>query len=182
MSCVVQAVQLLPEHQVCPGQHLAITASHDTYAISFAITPPLPPARAAAAAATEGANSGTAPSPTGVPFFDAAWKAAYDAVSDLQSRLAKALIQDPLEYRRLVNAALSLAMRPWGETGSGHDGCLADGKASIEHVARQLQQVTGGLPGKEVQPAQGAGCCSTPGPHVEADPHHAAALLVRLMS
>ena len=35
----MQAVQYLPEHQVSPGDRLQVTASHDTYAISFTVVP-----------------------------------------------------------------------------------------------------------------------------------------------
>jgi hypothetical protein len=216
----LQAVQLLPEHQVWPGQRLHITASHDTYAISYAIaahTAATPqqqinsnqPANCTSTnsmhqsvlcSASAGADTHkhtmasacrasavpAAPRPTGVAFVDPLWKSAYDAVSALQASLAKAATQDPLEYRRLVSAALLLAMRPWGaepaiaRTGSC---AVAGGKAAGGSEAVQVSAAKvlegGGQPdtlGKALHSSTAGG-----GRHLAADPHHAAALLVRLM-
>lgn len=229
-----QAVQLLPEHQVHPGQQLNMAASHDTYAISFAITPPV----ATGAYLTDGYSLGWAnpknssrpqtapadeatvlrchaietaaeavagnfgsgaehsptafadegelskgaaglvgvPQPTGVPLVDPVWKAAYDSVSQVQSNLVKALTQDPLEYRKLVNAALVVAMRPWGEesiavkegvldTGATPSSSHLDGSDAAARACEKLERGT--LAGAK---------------RFEGDPHHAASLLVRLMS
>lgn len=130
---------MLPEHQVCPGQQLQLVAHHDTYGISFDVV----------------ATGGDGPQPTSVPLFDAAWKAAHDGVWQLQSRLMQAATQQPHEYRRLVNAALLLAMQPW--------------------AAQQLQA-------DEERGARGTGGSLLAGHQGPADPHHAAALLVRLMT
>jgi hypothetical protein len=219
----LQAVQLLPEHQVWPGQHLHMTASHDTYAISFAIAaaPPATPQQrtlstrpascttnsssthqTAPSCASAGADSGedtmasavcapampAAPQPTGVAFVDPLWKAAYDAVSALQASLAKAATQDPLEYRRLVSAALLLAMRPWGTqtaaaatTGSAAAACSKAAAGSGE-AQKSAAAVLGN--GGQPDTAREVLCGSKTGVsrHLIADPHHAAALLVRLMS
>lgn len=177
---LVQAVQLLPEHETVPGQVLHLTASHDTYAICFAIDSCVK-ANAVTDAATSsssdtsmgsGASSTSTPGaglvsssicaaaqPTGVPMYDPAWKAAYDNITHIQGQLVKAITQDPLEYRRMVCAALLLAIRPWGSTAGLHD---ADSK-----------QRQGG--DNAVVGHHGGRTWPT------ADPHHAAAMLVRLM-
>lgn len=168
-ALTLQAVQLLPEHQVLPGQELCTTATHDTYAISFDLEQSSAPAAEAASGrkpqptgsssksstgspascgdtTAEGQGkaelvppAGSQPVPTGVPLYDAAWKAGYDRLMQSQAQLARAIAQDPLEHRRVFAAALQVAMRA-GEGGGG------------------------------------SGMCG-----IDADPHHAAALLARLM-
>ncbi|KAF6265253.1 hypothetical protein COO60DRAFT_1623921 [Scenedesmus sp. NREL 46B-D3] len=223
-----QAVQLLPEHRVWPGQRLDLTASHDTYAISFTIpaapaAPPLQPLSSgtpprhtmygsiantasppcsAAADDNEGNMLPGAPQPTGVPFVDPSWKAAYEAVSALQASLAKAATQDPLEYRRLVSAALLLAMRPWGvekapsATGDNNDSGQVAAAAAAPSEGRQdpapvaevaeacsrrgtAAEAQVHMAGAREAAATGSGIGSR---QPAADPHHATALLVRLMS
>jgi hypothetical protein len=200
-----------------------VTASHDTYAISFAIAAPPPampqqpmlsskPASCAinssssthekmSVSVSAGADSDkdnttsavrapampAAPQPTGVAYVDPLWKAAYDAVSALQASLAKAATQDPLEYRRLVSAALLLAMRPWrmqtaAATAGSHvaaGGKAAAGGDELQKSAAELLEGAG-----QPDAAQTAlhGSSSGGSKHITADPHHAAALLVRLIS
>jgi hypothetical protein len=208
---------------VWPGQHLHLTASHDTYAISFAIAAPpaatpqqpklssqpasctinskgsnqTPPSSASAgadigkhtmAAASCAPATPAAPQPTGVAYVDPVWKSAYDAVSALQASLAKAATQDPMEYRRLVSAALLLAMRPWGTqtaTAAAGGRAAAGGKAAVagsgevqKPAAKVLEE--GGQPDAAQKALHGSTTGLTR--HLAADPHHAAALLVRLMS
>lgn len=185
-------MQLLPEHRVQPGQVTTLTASHDTYSISFSAppatapaapatcedlpqpttgrldtthevaTPPLakPPVPVTPTGVAQGGQHASLqpktveepgevlgpPKPTDVPLFDGLWRAAYDQLTALQSQIVKAVAQDPLEHRRVVAAALQLAMQPWKHP---------------ETHAEQHQQQQGDL---------------------AADPHHAAALLTRLMS
>jgi hypothetical protein len=229
LGVALQAVQLLPEHRVWPGQSLVLTASHDTYAISFSLTAaatqPQPlvsstqpsscafnnsstegqdktcSAAAAAAAftdeneddnmaptATMPASAAPAtPQPTGVPVVDPAWKAAYDAVAALQASLAKAAAQDPLEYRRLATATLLLAMRPWGSK----EAAAATEVASREEQQEGVRDVgllePGSRNGRAAEaPRQAAVGAAGSGVLVSrqpaADPHHAAALVVRFMS
>jgi hypothetical protein len=121
-----QAVQLLPEHAVQLGQQLMLVASHDTYSISFQVQPPAP----------AGVDQGPRASPTGVPLFDAAWRGAYEQLGQLQAQLAKAIAQDPLEHRRVVEAALSLVMA--GE----EPGAAAGGApAGLHHAAALLTRL-----------------------------------------
>lgn len=155
-----QAVQLLPEHWVQPGQELHLVAAHDTYAISFDL--PAQPVSSTARAATamtrqhhqppatpEQALS-QQPQPTGVPLFDPLWRAAYGGLAAVQSQVVKAIAQDPLEHRRVMAAALQLAMQPWRQ--------------------QQMQATTAGQGAEQEQIS------------LMADPHHAAALLTKLMA
>ena len=128
-----QAVQWVREVEVAPGQELELTASHDTYSISFALPPDLHggasgasglgnpmqhPAAAdgaetnSAATAAAGSNAAAGPRPTGVPLVDPAWRAAHDQLQGLNSQLVKACVQNPLEYRAVALAALQFAARP----------------------------------------------------------------------
>jgi hypothetical protein len=79
---------------------------------------------------------------------------AYDQLSALQSQLVKAIAQDPLEHRRVAAAALQLAMQPWRQ-----DGAQLGAESEKQQQQQQQQQFC----------------------ELAADPHHAAALLVRLM-
>jgi hypothetical protein len=134
----LQAVQWLPAHKVSRGDTLAFEAGHDTYGISFKeATPPgcHQPAPAAAAAAGAAAATpstgadlrdshlgdtcsspplGTDPGAAGgpSPLLDPAWAACYAALQPLAAALSKAVAQDPLEYRRVAQAAALLAARP----------------------------------------------------------------------
>lgn len=226
LPAALQAVQLLPEHRVHPGQCLALTASHDTYAISFSIAgtaaQPQPSAsgRQQTSCAVNASNAATAadnsimqptqvtpaaavpgtPQPTGVPFVDPAWKAAYDAVSALQASLAKAAAQDPLEYRRLATAALLLAMRPWGSVEAAAAASSGAKAAAAGAAAAGKGEQQGGEPEVEesgssstrsaaasakAQSRSVAAAAAVSGVLARqpaADPHHAAALLVRFMS
>lgn len=119
--------------EVAPGQELELTASHDTYSISFALPPELDGAGSGASglanpmqqpAATEDAGTNSAataaarssaaagPRPTGVPLVDPAWRAVHDQLQGLNSQLVKACVQNPLEYRAVALAALQFAARP----------------------------------------------------------------------
>lgn len=115
------------EVEVAPGQELDLTASHDTYSISFALPPELEgdgstagsqgtAAQQQATEATVGSASGsgslTGPRPTGVPLADPAWRAAYDQLQGANGQLVKACVQNPLEYRAVALAALQFAARP----------------------------------------------------------------------
>jgi hypothetical protein len=130
---------------------LRLEASHDTYSISFKLMQ------------NEGQQSDgnqTAlqqawPSDNGA----SAWHASCLALSAAQSGMAKATAQDPLEYRRVVTAALVLAMRPWG---------MMHG-AAVRHELAPLAA-------KGAATREQGGYC---GP--AADPSHASALLTRLM-
>lgn len=162
----LQAVQLLPEHTVEVSQTLTITASHDTYAINFTNENDRtnhvcqPTAGSRSNSSIEAAVSTVAaPQPTGVPLYDSAWKAACDRLAQLQSQLVKAITQDPLEYRRLVCAAMQLAMRPWGCSGDA-----AKGQRGLRPAEMDNTEASSGLVWRV------------------ADPHHAAAMLVRLMT
>lgn len=181
---MLQAVQLLQEHDAVTGQTLKVTASHDTYSIRFEVDNSAQ--STAATADTTCCSSGTsvrpntssrpmqhaptsdkspaaialvAPEPINVPLYDQGWRAAYDSISQLQGQLAKAITQDPLEYKRMASAALLLAMRPWVSTGAVHG---ADG------VAQTTQHIDGAHSKVQSFPV--------------ADPHHAAAMLVSLMT
>jgi hypothetical protein len=219
---------------VKPEQQLALTASHDTYCISFvpittaAATSQQLKAFSTVPASCTSSNGGInhvdafhnaaagvgmdpaaskpaavepdAPQPTGVPFVDPAWKAAYDAVSALQSSTAKAATQDPLEYRKLASAALLLAMRPWGDHPAA-SAASSVGKATGLANGDQQQHATDvggelrssdrnstavkpeGESAAESAAAGAAGSrCHDGAKQPAADPHHAVALLVRLMS
>lgn len=131
-----QAVQWVPEVQVAPGQHLRLTARHDTYAISYSHAlgeepaGPATPCRSGGSLGGSTCSSGSsgqrcggsefdglAPKPsqparTAVPLADPLWKAAYDRLSGVNEQLVKACVQNPLEYRGVVQAALALAARP----------------------------------------------------------------------
>eukprot|EP00878_Enallax_costatus_P016702 GHUV01017525.1.p1 GENE.GHUV01017525.1~~GHUV01017525.1.p1 ORF type:complete len:351 (+),score=105.37 GHUV01017525.1:1061-2113(+) len=161
-----QAVQLLPDHQADVGQVLTLTASHNTYAIGFTLADAntnrhSQPEASSNSKAKAMAPPAAAPQPTGVPLYDPAWQAAYDRIAQLQSQLVKAITQDPLDYRRLVCAAMQLAMRPWR--------CSRD---AVEGQCSDKQQHVG---------VNGAARSSGVG-WSAADPYHAAAMLVRLMT
>ena len=104
-----QAVQWVGEVQVMAGQELQLTASHDTYSISYSL------GYSAAGSVTEAGQVSaghTLPEPTGVPLVDPAWQAAYERLQGLNSQLVKACVQNPLEYRAVAQAALQFAARP----------------------------------------------------------------------
>jgi hypothetical protein len=146
--------------------------------------------------------------PTSAPLVDHVWRAAYDQLADLQCHLAKAATQDPLEYRRLVTAAALLTMQPWGsssppsithcsdetplagskhakqprkmctdqaepfqELGSVHEKPLERSAANLEQARDVVMSATAKSVDQE---------CKDVWP--TADPHHAAAMLVRLFS
>lgn len=180
---------MLPEHCVSPGQVLHITAQHDTYAITFdlqtsacaaATAPATPTASVGSPSSNSPASAEAAPGspqPTGVPLFDPLWRHAYEQVGQLQAGLAKAMSQDPLEYRRLVSAATLLPTRPWGggsASASGSDGSSSTG---VEE-ARGSAPAPAKCDDKQQQQQQLRQTVTWP----PADPHHASALLVRLMT
>eukprot|EP00775_Hariotina_reticulata_P006410 gene6410-6641_t len=220
-----QAVQMLPECWVRPGQQLRITAQHDTYAISF--TPAVTESNTNAAATDNMDHSDfttdssarappvdQAPEPSvrlgpqlsTVPLVDPVWKAAYDQLADLQSHLAKAVTQDPLEYRRLVTAATLLAMQPRGgiiqpssiqsrhATGSKHAKMPRQPWTEQEEpskLAGNLHEQEPKRNAEELAHHAADAVMSTASKAVDeqqediwptADPHHAAAMLVRLFS
>ena len=126
-----QAVQWVGEVKVQTGQELHLTASHDTYSISYSLGGAAAGGAAAGGAAAGGAAAGGATEagqvaadpnrnqpqsghgqPTGVPLVDSAWQAAYERLQGLNSQLVKACVQNPLEYRAVAQAALQFAARP----------------------------------------------------------------------
>lgn len=134
-----QAVQWLEEVEVQQGQHLQLTARHDTYSISYSLPDTLSETGqaaevqqaalqlASASICTDGQLMDTAmagvrakddgpsashPCRTGVPLMDPAWKAAYDRLGQFNGELAKACVQNPLEYRATAEAAVQFASRP----------------------------------------------------------------------
>lgn len=134
-----QAVQWVREVEVQPGQQLKLTARHDTYSISYSLPDRLAgngeTGRAVAVQAVaqqvvqlspdgqrrDGGGAGEAdapgvpqsqPCPTGVPLVDPAWQAAFDRLQGVNGQLAKACIQNPLEYRAVAEAAVQFAARP----------------------------------------------------------------------
>jgi len=92
-----QAVQWMPEVRVKPGEQLAVIARHDTFSISYEISE------------KEILQSSRA---TGVPLVDPVWKSAHDSLQQINSQLVKSLVQDPLEYRAVAQAAVQFASRP----------------------------------------------------------------------
>jgi type II protein arginine methyltransferase len=100
-----QAVQWVPEVTVQPGDTLVLTARHDTYGISFEVE-----------ADKNGGAAALATRQTGVPLVDAGWRAAHDELAGVNAQLARAVAQDPLEYRAVAAAAVAFAARP-GEHG-----------------------------------------------------------------
>jgi len=96
-----QAVQWMPEVHMEFGDTLVVTASHDTYSISYEIEAEL-----------NGGQEALDARSTGVPLTDAAWKAAHDGLQALNSQLVKACVQNPLEYRAVAQAAVQFASRP----------------------------------------------------------------------
>ncbi|KAK9863045.1 hypothetical protein WJX84_000363 [Apatococcus fuscideae] len=106
-----QAVQWLGERQVEAGDMLRVTASHDTYSISFA--PSSAEEQGLNREQPEGACSGTSSAMhTGVPLKDVAWEASHKQLAEMNGQLAKACIQNPLEYRATALAAVQFASRP----------------------------------------------------------------------
>jgi hypothetical protein len=62
------------------------------------------------------------------PAQDPVWWAAHEALSGVNAQLAKACVQNPLEYRAVASAAVAFAARP-------HDFGLDAGQAA-EFCAR----------------------------------------------
>jgi len=119
----------MPEVEVAPGQELVLTARHDTYSISYS----LPEEQAAAGAISRSTSSSadstvvdaqaasaaasavaipSGPRRTNVPLVDPAWRTAYDRLQGLNSELVKSVVQNPLEFRAVAQAALQFAARP----------------------------------------------------------------------
>ena len=75
------------------GNELQLRVSHDTYGITFELEK----------GQLEHCLGGV---------LDPAWEMRYKSIQPLSQVLAKTLAQDPLEFRRLVEAAAELAARP----------------------------------------------------------------------
>ncbi|KAK9863942.1 hypothetical protein WJX84_003683 [Apatococcus fuscideae] len=107
-----QAVQWVEERRVDEGDVLEVTASHDTYSISFALSPQDAPAQPTQDGLQDLDTAGPAPASTAVPLKDAAWEASHKQLAEVNGQLAKACIQNPLEYRTTALAAVQFAARP----------------------------------------------------------------------
>lgn len=91
-----QAVQWVPETRITPGDHLTLTAKHDTYSISYSLDD----------------GEEVVQRSTGVPLKDHMWQAVYDSLQGLNSQLVKACVQNPLEYRTVAQTAIKFGSRP----------------------------------------------------------------------
>ena len=117
-----QAVQWLPPNTIYRSDELVLEASHDTYGISFqqllpsarpAVSHPKSTSRGQLSDAQQQDASEHDPLPAAAaPLFDPAWASCYAAMQPLSAAMSKALAQDPLEYRRMAQAAVALAARP----------------------------------------------------------------------
>lgn len=96
-----QSVQYIEELRVEEGAVLPVYASHDTFGVSFAV---------------DGTGIDRFAMRTGVPVVDPVWKAQHDKMQTANVRLTRAMAQNPLEYRRVAQAAVSIASRP-GDVG-----------------------------------------------------------------
>ena len=122
LSTSQQAVQWLPPNIVYRSDELILEASHDTYGISFqqllpsarpAVCHPESTIRGHLSDAQQQDTSRHAPLPAAAaPLFDPAWASCYTSLQPLSAAMSKALAQDPLEYRRMAQAAVALAARP----------------------------------------------------------------------
>lgn len=116
----------MPEVEVAPGQELVLTARHDTYSISYSLPEEQSAAgavssstsadgtnvNAQAATAAPAAAIPSGPRRTNVPLVDPVWRTAYDRLQGLNSQLVKSVVQNPLEFRAVAQAALQFAARP----------------------------------------------------------------------
>lgn len=94
-----QAVQWMQELRVTPGDEINITARHDSYSISYEVK------EQHNVVLNERFT-------TGVPMVDPVWKAAHDALHRANAELAKACVQNPLEYRSIAQTSVEFASRP----------------------------------------------------------------------
>jgi len=101
-----QAVQRLPGRRVEAGGTLPVAASHDTYGFSFAY------AGACGGGAPEGPGRGGGGGGGGGEEADADWAARRAAVEGAGRDLARAVAQNPLEYRKAAGAAIAIARCP----------------------------------------------------------------------
>ncbi|GAB4824134.1 hypothetical protein N2152v2_011180 [Parachlorella kessleri] len=93
-----QAVQHVQEVRTEPGQTLKLTASHDTYSISYS--------------RVDNEEELLVKQSTGVPMKDPGWDGAHSQLQELNGQLVKACVQNPLEYRAVAEAAVLFAARP----------------------------------------------------------------------
>ena len=118
-----QAVQWLPPNTIYRSDELVLEASHDTYGISFQQFLPSAQPTGGHPKSTNRCQpsdakrlqdaSERAPLPAAAaPLFDPAWASCYASLQPLSAAMSKALAQDPLEYRRMAQAAVALAARP----------------------------------------------------------------------
>ena len=52
------------------------------------------------------------PAPTGVPLAEPSWQARYQQLQQVNVVLARAVAQEPVQFRQLAQLALQLASRP----------------------------------------------------------------------
>ena len=70
------------------GDVLPLVASHDTYAITFAVDDARFPRRAMRR--------------TGVPLYDPSWGVQFERVKAVNHRMAPTLVQNPVEFRTIA--------------------------------------------------------------------------------
>ena len=96
-----QAVQYLEEFVVRTGDAAPIVARHDTYGVSFQVDD------------ADGAfDTFASRRKNAAPSHDPAWGAAFAAAKKIDHALAKALTQNPLEYRTVAEVAVAAGARP----------------------------------------------------------------------
>ena len=95
------------------GDVLPLVASHDTYAITFAVDDARFPQRGMRR--------------TGVPLYDPSWGVQHERVKAVNHRMAPTLVQNPVEYRTMAETAVAAGARPHDlglDAESGSDFCL----------------------------------------------------------
>ena len=108
-----QAVQWVEEMSVQVGDVLPLVASHDTYAITFAVDDARFPQRGMRR--------------TGVPLYDPSWGVQHERVKAVNHRMAPTLVQNPVEFRTIAETAVAAGARPHDlglDAESGADFCL----------------------------------------------------------
>ena len=108
-----QAVQWVEEMSLQVGDVLPLVASHDTYAITFAVDDARFPQRGMRR--------------TGVPLYDPSWGVQHERVKAVNHRMAPTLTQNPIEYRTMAETAVAAGARPHDlglDAESGADFCL----------------------------------------------------------
>ena len=93
-----QAVQYIEELKVKKGDSMPLIAAHDTYGITFEID--------------DVKLKGRASRRTGVPAYDPTWHVAQENLAELNSTIAKAVIQNPMQYRESAETAIAIGSRP----------------------------------------------------------------------